>query len=214
MNIAILGSTGFLGKEVLKKALDSGYQVKTLVRNPKKLGKFKNRVDYIEGDVNQTDKLEKTVTGTDVVISTVGPPMKNLGNPEMYKNAMEQLVSILEKKKIKRYIHIGGAAHLGGENENWSIGRKILRFVLSLVAKPVLIAKHLEWEVLKKSNLDYTLIRQPGIMKKVFKGRGTVADEKSLPRTKVNVEDLAAFIVEQISSKEWIKRAPLVAAGK
>lgn len=38
MKIAILGSTGFVGKVLLRKALDKGYQVKTLVRDPEKLG--------------------------------------------------------------------------------------------------------------------------------------------------------------------------------
>jgi uncharacterized protein YbjT (DUF2867 family) len=214
MKIAILGSTGFLGKEVLKIALARGYKVKTLVRNPDKLGNYKNSVEYVAGNVNETDKLEEAISGAEAVISTVGPPIKNPGEPQAYKSAMQQLVAALEKQNIKRFIHIGGAAHSGGENENWSMGRKILRLVLSIIAKPVLIAKHLEWEVLMKSSLDYTLIRPPGIMKKVFKGKGTAADEKSLPRTKVNVEDLASFIVEQIDSKEWIRKAPLVAADK
>jgi putative NADH-flavin reductase len=214
MKIAILGSTGFLGKAVLKKALDEGYQVKTLVRSPEKLGEFKDRVEFFQGNVDQADKLEETVSGTEVVLSTIGPPMKKPGNPQSYKNLMMQLIAVLEKQKIKRYIHIGGAAHSGGENENWSIGRKILRFVLSIIAKPILVAKRLEWEALRASNLDYTLIRPPGIMKNVFKGKGTVADEKNLARTKVNVEDLAGFIVEQINSKEWIRKAPLVSAGK
>ncbi|MEJ2617504.1 MAG: NAD(P)H-binding protein, partial [Ignavibacteriaceae bacterium] len=107
-----------------------------------------------------------------------------------------------------------GAAHLGGVNENWSIGRKILRTVLKIIAKPVLVAKQLEWDVLKKSSLDWTLVRPPGIMKEIFKGKGIIADENNLTRTKVNVEDLAGFIVEQINSKDWIKKAPLVASGK
>ena len=178
------------------------------------MSEFKEKVEYIRGNVVEVDKLEETISGAEVVISTIGPPMKKPGDPQLYKKAMEQLVATLEKNNIKRYIHIGGAAHSGGEKENWSVGRRVLRLVLNTIAKPVLIAKHLEWEVLKRSNLDYTLVRPPGIMKNIFKGRGTVADEKSLARTKVNVEDLAAFIVEQISSREWIRKAPLVAAGK
>jgi putative NADH-flavin reductase len=214
MKIAILGSTGFLGKKVLKKALDAGYQIKTLVRDPDKLGEFINRVEYIVGSINQTDKVEETISGTEAVISTVGPPMKKLGYPASYKDTMETMVALLEKNNIRRFVHIGGAAHSGGENESWSIGRRILRIVLSIIAKRVLVAKQLEWEVLKRSNLDYILIRPPGIMKNIFKGKGTVADEKRLARTKINVEDLAVFIVEQINSNEWIRKAPLVAAGK
>ncbi|MEJ2495819.1 MAG: NAD(P)H-binding protein [Ignavibacteriaceae bacterium] len=213
MKIAILGSSGFLGKVVLKKALDEGYQIKTLVRNPEKLGELKDKVEFCQGCVTKIDKLEETIKGAEAVISTIGPPMKKCGDPEHYKNSMERIVTVLEKQKIKRYIHIGGAAHLGGENENWTIGRITLRLVLKIIAKPVLIAKQLEWDVLKKSDLDWTLVRPPGIMKEVFKGKGVIADEKNLARTKINVEDLADFIIEQITSKDWIKKAPLVAAG-
>lgn len=58
------------------------------------------------------------------------------------------------------------------------------------------------------------MVRPPGIMKEIFKGKGIISDEKNLIRTKVNVEDLASFIVEQINSKDWIKKAPLVTSGK
>ena len=92
MKIAILGSIGFLGKEILRKALDSGYEIKTLVRNPEKLGEFKNRVGYIEGNVKQADKLETAVRGTEAVISTMGPPMKKSIDPESYKDAMKNLL--------------------------------------------------------------------------------------------------------------------------
>lgn len=211
MKIAILGSTGFLGKVLLKKALDEGYQIKTLVRDPEKLGEFKDKVEFIQGSIFNANDIEKTVEGTEVVLSTVGPPQRNPGNPEVYKKAMEDLVAILDRQNIKRYIHTGGAAHPGGYNENWSMGRKILRLFLNIVAKPILVAKHLEWEVLKKSNLDWTLVRPPGIAKGKSKGQIVIADEKNLARTRINVEDLASFILEQITSKNWIKKAPLVA---
>lgn len=122
MKIAILGSTGFLGKVVLKKALEEGYQIKTLVRSPEKLGELKDKVEFVQGCVTQTDKLEETVKGVEAVISTIGPPMKKTGDPISYKNAMEELVAVLVNRNIKRFIHIGGAAHLGGVNENWTIG--------------------------------------------------------------------------------------------
>lgn len=214
MKIVILGSTGFLGKVILRKVLEKGYQIKTLVRNSEKLGDLRDRVEFCEGCVTNVDKLEETVKGADVVISTIGPSMKRGSDPELYKNTMERIVDVLDKQNVKRYIHIGGAAHLGGEYEHWTMGRRILRFVLKIIANPVLIAKQMEWEVLKNSGLDWTLIRPPGIMKEIFKGKGVIADEKNLARTKVNVEDLADFIVEQITSKTWVKKAPLVAAGK
>ncbi len=210
MKIAILGSTGFVGNVLLEKALEKGYQVKTLVRNPEKLGMYKERVEFIQGDVFQTDKLEETVRGTDVVFSTV-PPEGNTKEPEKYAKVMEDVVAVLERHAITRFIHIGGAAHDGGVNEHWTLGRRFLRVFLNLVWKPGLVAKQLEWEVLKKSHIDWTLVRPPRITKGEPTGN-LLADEKNLARIQVNVEDLANFMLEQITSETWIKKAPLVAS--
>jgi putative NADH-flavin reductase len=209
MKIAILGSTGFVGRVLLEKALTNGYQVKTLVRDPEKLGDYKERVEYVSGNASQSDKLEKTVAGADVVFSTL-PPIENGKDPDKSAKVMEDLVAILEKNGIKRFIHLGGAVHGGGTNENWTLGRRLLKMYLNLVCKPVLIAKQLEWEVLKRSNLDWTLVRPPRIMKEKPVGL-LAADEKNLASVQVNVEDLVDFLLTQIDSQKWIDKAPLVA---
>ena len=56
-------------------------------------------------------------------------------------------------------------------------------------------------------------MRPPQITKGGSTGK-VKADEKNLARTKINVEDLANFILNQINSKRWIKKAPLVATVK
>jgi putative NADH-flavin reductase len=212
MKIAILGSTGFVGKVLLSKALENGYQIKTLVRNPEKLGIYKDKVEFIQGDISQLEKINECFVGVEAVLSTI-PPEGNTKEPERYAKIMKELVTILERNGIKRFIHIGGAAHDGGVNENWTIGRRLLRLFLSIVWKPGLIAKQLEWEILRNSQLDWTLVRPPRIRKGKLNGK-IVADEKNLNRTEVYVEDLVNFILLQIDSKDWIKKAPLVASVK
>ena len=211
MKIAILGSTGFVGKILLKQALDKGYQVKTLVRNPEKLGLYRDKVEFIHGNLFDAAAIDETIEGTEAVLSTVAPSPKNPGSPEPYVKAMNDLVSSMKKYGIKRLIHIGGAVHEGGENENWTTGRKILRFFLKMVSNPILISKHLEWEVLKTSGLEWTLVRPPAIIKGKRSAK-LILDEKNLHSLKVNVEDLADFMLEQILSKEWICKAPLISS--
>ena len=213
MKITIFGSTGFLGKVLLEMALDKGYQVKTLVRNPDKLGEFRDRVEFIQGDIFNEKDVLRTVSGTEVVLSTVGPPNRNTGNPEIYKKSMENIVDILEKENIRRFIHVGGAAHPGGENENWTIGRRFLKQMLIITGPKILLAKQLEWDVLKKSKLDWTLVRPPAILKGKSKSGNLSMDEKNLGSLKVNVEDLSNFMLEQITSGLWVKKAPLVSGN-
>jgi putative NADH-flavin reductase len=211
MKIAILGSTGFVGKVLIKKAIAAGYQVKTLARNPEKLEEIKDKIEIIKGSVFESSSVELAIEGSEVVLSTIGPPTGKPCDPTQYEKAMKEIVRIMDKNGIKRYIHIGGAAHLGGENEVWNFSRKLLRLFLNLFGKQILVAKHLEWEVLKKSNLDWTLVRPPRIANEPASGNIS-GDGKMLNRLKISVEDLTDFILEQITSKEWIRKAPLVSS--
>jgi putative NADH-flavin reductase len=214
MKITILGSSGFVGRVLIKKAIAAGYQVKTLVRNPEKLEEIKDKVEIIKGSVFDTLSVEAAIEGAEVVLSTIGPPQTGKSfDPYQYEKALKEIVRIMDKNRIKRYIHIGGAVHKGGENETWNFSRKLLRFFLNLVGKQILVAKHLEWEVLKSSDLDWTLVRPPRIANEPASENISV-DEKKLKNLKISVEDLTEFILQQISSKEWIRKAPLISSGK
>lgn len=211
MKITILGSTGFVGKVLIRKAIAAGYQVKTLARNPEKLEEIKEKIEIIQGSVFEPLSVEAAIEGAEVVLSTIGPPQRYPGDPVQYEKAMKNIVSAMDKYGIKRYIHIGGAAHLGGEDEVWNSSRKFLRLFLDLVGRNILVAKHLEWEVLKSSDLDWTLVRPPRIANEAASGNIS-ADEKMLRSLKISVGDLTDFILLQITSKEWIRKAPLVSS--
>jgi putative NADH-flavin reductase len=213
MKVAILGSTGFVGKVLIHKAVAAGYQIKTLVRNPEKLQDIRDKVEIIQGSIFEPSAIEETIKDAEAVLSTIGPPQRNPGDPVQYEKAMKDIVSAMNKYGIKRYIHIGGAGHPGGENEKWTMSRRLLRFFLTLFSKQILVAKHLEWEVLKTSDLDWTLVRPPRIANETATGT-LLADERNLESLKVSVGDLTNFILEQITSKDWIRKAPLVSSKK
>jgi putative NADH-flavin reductase len=207
--ITILGSTGFVGKVLINHALEKGFRVKTLVRNPYKLDMIKDKVEIIQGDIFQRQKIDESIKGSIAVLSTV-PPEGNTKKPEKYENAMKILIESMEKNGIHRFIHIGGAAVDGGMDERWSVGRRMLRSFLNIVWKGGLQAKLLEWNVLKESRIDWTLIRPPRI--RAGNNGKIMADEKKLTKVEVYVDDLVEFMLAQIDSKEWIKKAPLVSS--
>jgi putative NADH-flavin reductase len=212
MKITILGSTGFVGKVLINKAIAAGYQVKTLARNPEKLEEIKDEIEIIKGSVFESSSIEAAIEGAEVVLSAIGPPTRKPFDPYQYETAMKDIVRIMDRKGIKRYIHIGGAGHQGGENEVWNFHRKFLKLFLNLFGKKILIAKHLEWEVLKSSDLDWTLVRPPRIANETASGNIS-ADEKILKSLRISVNDLTDFILQQITSKEWIRKAPLVSSA-
>ncbi len=90
----------FFGKGSSQTGLDAGYQIRTLVRNPDKLGEFKDKVEFVQGSISEVDKLEETVRGTEVVLSSVGPPQRNPEKPEFYKKAMTDLVGVRKSSTL------------------------------------------------------------------------------------------------------------------
>ncbi|XP_063793761.1 flavin reductase (NADPH)-like isoform X2 [Pseudophryne corroboree] len=71
-NIALFGATGMTGKVILAQALDAGYNVTVLVRDPARLPTNKKPARIIVGDVLNKSDVSKTVEGQDAVIIVLG----------------------------------------------------------------------------------------------------------------------------------------------
>jgi NADH dehydrogenase len=70
--VLVLGSTGFVGRAVTHKLLDSGYLVRVLVRDQLKAAAFKARgADVVVGDVLDPATVETACAGADGVVDLV-----------------------------------------------------------------------------------------------------------------------------------------------
>jgi putative NADH-flavin reductase len=71
MNITIFGATGRVGNEVLRRALNDGLHVTTLVRTPSKLTAHQN-LTILEGDIRDAAVVNHAIEGADAVFSAIG----------------------------------------------------------------------------------------------------------------------------------------------
>jgi hypothetical protein len=62
-----------------------------------------------------------------------------------------------------------------------------------------------------EKDIAWTLVRAAFLSDKAGIGK-VLSDDKKMPGTTIMIEDLAKFMVEQITSVEWIRKAPLVAS--
>jgi hypothetical protein len=65
--------------------------------------------------------------------------------------------------------------------------------------------------ILKQKDINWTLIRPAFITDKIGTGI-IVTDDKKLPGLSVTLQDLGKFIVDQVGSTEWIRKAPMIAS--
>jgi len=217
MKIALLGSTGYVGTELLKRCLEQQHQVKVLVRNSQKLGDLSKSVEVVEGDYFDKDKVAQAISGCKVVISTIGPSTKKPENVEVYKKlmagGMANLVSAMENEKVKKFILIGGAATPVRDNEAFNARQKFIKFLLNLTSKYIISIKTMEASILAKFSFDWIIVRPPVISKGSPTGN-VMSDERILYGMKIDIEDLIDFILNQITSDVWLHKAPLVCSMK
>lgn len=208
MIIAILGSTGFVGKILVKKALEAGHQVKALARSPEKLGDLKDQVEVIQGDMFEPAALQALIQDVDAVISVVGPPRTERHDSNQHANAMRLIVNAMKAANVDRIITIAGAA-AKVPGKRMGIRQRLLRVLLLRIATDVIKTKDIEVKILSESGLKWTIIRPP-IIKSDGPSGGLDASEDDLRGMTVNVYDLVDFMLSLLQDSSWEGKAPIV----
>jgi nucleoside-diphosphate-sugar epimerase len=75
MKVCIVGSSGKLGRYMVKHALDRGYEVVGVCREESvpKLDDFKGRMTVVPGAVNDPDVIKRAVAGCDGILVVLVP---------------------------------------------------------------------------------------------------------------------------------------------
>lgn len=209
MRIALFGSTGSLGKKIIKEALSRGIQINALARSPEKLASYEDKITIITGDYFNLEDQDKTLMNADVVISAIGPPTgtKNSPHAHLYAESMQTLLELMTEKGLKRLINVSGAsATFNGEKIKFP--RKVMRFIMRLTLPQMVQIKDFELEVLQKSSLIFTAIRPPMIVENL-KGQFYASNEK-VPNMKVDNNQLASFILDIMDDTTWYRKMPFV----
>lgn len=208
--LTIFGATGFVGKVLTEKALQKGHAVRTLARSPEKLGDLLPKVECIKGDYFNPESIQEALQGSTAVISAIGPPL-GLGRGAFvgkYPVAMQQLIAAMQAQQIKRIITIAGASVPIGDAE-LPTNAKLIRVVMNLIGGKISRDKDTEAKILSESDLEWIILRPPGI-KKNRRGE-LIASEFKLAGSFVDLDQVADFMLSNVSDQQWVKKAPFLA---
>ena len=210
MRVVLYGATGMIGSRILKELLSRGHVVTAVVRDPSKLTP-QNNLTIEKGDMLDADNIAKVAKGSDVVISSYGPPSGPQGpdptKTSLLPDATRALIAGVRRAGAPRIIMVGGAGSL-----EISPGLQIVDAPTFPDAyKPIALAHRDAYDIIRASDLNWTyfspaMMIQPGERTGKFRlGKDAlVSDDKG--NSSISAEDYAIALVDEVEQGRHTKQ--------
>ena len=203
MNLLVIGSTGTLGRQVVRKALDEGFQVKCLVRNLRKavfLKEWGAELIYADLNIPETIPLAlKEITAVIDASTARFPSQYSSQQVDLYGKKV--LVKAAEIAQVKKFIFFS----VLNANQFPTI--------------PLIFYKLSTEKLLKQSKLNYIIFHSQGFFQGLISQYAIpileekpiwIANESSYI-SYIDTQDLATLIVRSLSMPSLKKvKLPLV----
>lgn len=207
--VAVIGATGFVGKQVVNELANRGYEVNAIARDSSKVEE-KDNVNAISADVNNVEEFAKVLKGNDAVINTFNPGWTNPNLYDDFLNGSKNIEQAVEKSGIKRFITVGGAGSLFIDGKQLVDGPD---FPADIKPGATAARDYLN-EIKKNETLDWTFFSpaiemHPGTAG-VRKGTYRTALENPVfdadGRSILSVEDVAVALVDELEQNNFVKQ--------
>jgi putative NADH-flavin reductase len=209
MKIAVFGASGAIGKLFIRQALDKGYKVKAYVRNLSKLDMEHPDLVTIQGELHDFGNIKLAISGADVVISTLGPPLKRNYNDFSVLEGHKNIIKAMETENIKRFITIATPSVKSTEDIP-SLATK-MPAIMAKIFFPSAYKEIVQLgEAVKASQLDWSIIRFIAPNNKPATGNVKITFGETKINWGIPRADIADFILKQTNDNQYIGSMPII----
>ena len=216
MKLTIFAATGGIGRQMLDQAIVAGHDVTAVVRNPAKLAD--KGVRTVKTDLEAPDQavLEAAVAGADAVLSSLGPRVMN--KPGVAERGTRAIVDAMNAKKVWRIVVVTAAPIATVPSPGRPNPPKhdpgdgfFMRNLGAPFAKAVLRKRYADLarmeDVLRESDLDWTVVRPPRLTDKPKTGSYRTAYGRNLRRgVLISRGDVADFMLRLLDNRSRSSR--------
>ncbi len=205
MKLVVFGATGGLGRAAASTAAARGDQVTAFARRPARL-RLGPSVRVVEGDALDAEAVAGAVAGQDAVLSALG------GRPwrdtEVCAQGTRNIVEAMRRHGVRRLVVVSS---LGVGESREHLAWLVRKVAVPLVMRRSFADKERMEEVVRASDLDWVIVR-PGLLTGGRpSGRWRAAVDDSIRAGFITRADAAAFCLVQLTSDEYLRRAPTLA---
>ena len=149
MRIVVTGGTGFIGREVVSRLLETGDdQIAVTTRDPDRADLWNGRVERIQAFAGDALTLGRAFARADVVVHAMQFPNHPVEDPSKGRTYLEVdgkgtpvAVAAARAMGVRRFVYLSGAGAGQGRPQPW------------------MRAKDMAEEAIRASGLEYTLLR-------------------------------------------------------
>jgi len=205
--ILVLGATGGTGRLIVGQAVARGYDVAALVRSPD-AARHLGGARLIVGDARDETILRQALRGRDAVISALGTPASPRREVTLLSTATRALVSAMQAEQVARLVGITG---MGAGDSAGHGGFLFDKLIFPLLLRKVYADKNRQEALIRDSGLDWVLVRPSVLNDKPARGDvRALTDLTGFHGGTIARSDVAAFVLDQVTSSDWIHRSPLI----
>jgi len=199
MQVLVIGATGTLGRQIARRALDAGHQVRCMVRSPRKAAFLQEwGCELTRGDLLEPDSLDYALEGQEAVIDAATARATEGGSVyDTDWTGKLNLLNACERAGVKRYVFLS------------LLDAERYRDV------PLMDIKHCTEQALMASDFDYTILRCAAFMQglisqfaiPVLESQTVWVSGTPTPIAYMNTQDVARFAVAALDRPQTIRQA-------
>lgn len=191
MHLLVVGGTGTLGRQVVRRAIDQGYTVRCLVRNQRKAAFLREwGADLVTGNICRPETLPPALIDIDAVIdAATARATDSLSIRQIDWHGKVNLIQAVKNAGVERYIFF---SILGAAN---------------YPQVPLMEIKSCTESFLVQVDLNYTILQLAGFMQgligqyaiPILENQSVWITGESAPTAYMDTQDIAKFAVQALS---------------
>lgn len=199
MKVLVVGGTGTLGRQIVRKALDGGHDVRCMVRSPRKASFLTEwGCELTRGDLLEPASLDYALEGQQALIDAATARATDPGSAYTIDwTGKQNLFAAARRAQVQRVVFVS----LLGAAQHPSV--------------PLMDIKSCTEQWLAASDLDYTILQGVAFMQglisqfaiPVLESQTVWVSGSPTPLAYMNTQDMARFAVAALQRPETVRQA-------
>ncbi len=206
MRIVVFGANGPTGRLLVSQALATGHELIAVTRRPDEFPLMHPNLTVAEADVLNQSAADTVVAGANAVLSTLGVPYGRR-QVTVYSHGARNIVAAMDRHGVRRLVVVSSSATdpKPYADAGFFFNRVLQPFVVNLLGKTVYEDMRRMEDLVRTSNLDWTIVRPSGLFDAELVSDYDLAEDHVGGRFTAR-SDLAAAVLAQIDDQRYVRK--------